>query len=116
MPRVRFVRADTTRLSRLGKNRRKLQKWRRPRGTHNKLRKKRTSYPDTPSIGYGREKTMEGRIQGLLPVLVHNVSEMQKLTQKNIAIIARVGAKNKLEIIKKADEIKVKIANIGRKK
>jgi len=45
---TRFVRVDTHRHSRLGKGRPKLQKWRRPRGKHNKTRLKRFSYPIQP--------------------------------------------------------------------
>jgi large subunit ribosomal protein L32e len=109
----KFLRADTVRLLRLGKNRRKIQKWRRPRGHHNKLRLKRFSYPVQPGIGYGSLRKDEGKIGGLYPVLVHNLTEMQKLNSKTqCAILARIGAKKKIDMLKKAQESGLKVINI----
>lgn len=108
----RFLRSDTARHSRLGKNRPKLQKWRRPRGRHSKIRRKRFSYPRAPTVGYGSPKVEAGRINSLLPRLVHNVSEMDALNKTNIAIIARIGARKKLEVIKRAQEKGIQIANV----
>ena len=113
---MRFIRQDTSRLLRLGKLRRKLRKWRRPRGKHNKVRLKRAGYPVQPGIGYRSPSIVHGRVSGLLPALVHNVSQLEKLGKENIAVIARVGAKKKLDILKKAQELGVKIANHGGKK
>ena len=112
MPNRTFVRRSMKRFSKLGKNRKKLQKWNRPKGRDNKMRLKRKSYPATVSIGYSSPKKEAGRINGKLPVLVHNVKELQKLGADNIAILARVGAKKKLEIIKFAEEKKIKIINV----
>ncbi len=112
----KFLRADTMRHSRLGKNRKKLQKWRKPTGKHNKTRKKRFSYPVQPGIGFGSPKIESGKINNLIPVLVHNIQELLKLNKTNIIIIARVGARNKLNIIKKAEELKIPIFNQGGKK
>jgi large subunit ribosomal protein L32e len=112
----KFLRTDWMRHSRLGKNRKKKQVWRRARGMHSKIRRMRRGYPSMPLIGYGTDKAKSGRVDGLIPVLVHNVQELSKLTKNNIAIIAHVGAKKKLEMIKKADEMKIKIANQENKK
>jgi large subunit ribosomal protein L32e len=117
MTRQRFLRSDWMRLSRLGKNRRKKQKWRRARGRHNKLRNKRFGYPVMPTVGYASPKSESGLIQGLKPVLVHNLAELSTLDKKkNIAILARVGAKKKLELMKKANESGIKIYNINKEK
>jgi large subunit ribosomal protein L32e len=109
----RFLRSDTERYLRLGKKKRKLQKWRRPRGKHNKIRLKRFGYPIQPGIGFSSQKKEANRIKGLIPVLIYNVNGLLKLSKENIAIIAHVGAKKKLEIIKKADELKIPIANLN---
>lgn len=109
----RFLRSDIRRHLRLGRRRRKLQKWRMPKGRHNKIRKKRFGYPIQPGIGFSTRKDEFGRVSGLIPVLVHNVKDISKLTKDNIAIIARVGGKKKMEIIKKAEELKILIANIN---
>lgn len=112
----KFLRADTNRLFRLGKLKKKLQKWRRPRGKHNKLRLKRTGYPVQPGIGFRTPRKSAGKISTLVPVLVHNIKELEKLSKENIAIIAKIGAKKKLEVIKKAQELNIKLANVGGKK
>ena len=110
-----FLRADTFRHLRLGKKRRKLQKWRRPRGHHNKLRLKRFSHPVQPGVGFGSPKSEAGKIKGLLPVRVHNLAEIEKLSPKrHIAILARVGARKKLTLLKRAQELQIKISNVGK--
>ena len=111
-----FLRADTFRHSRLGKNRKKLQKWRRPRGKHNKLRLKRAGHPPQPGIGYGSPRSEEGRIQGKIPYIVHNLHELEVLSEGSIAILARVGAKKKIDLLKKAQELNIPIANLGGRK
>ena len=110
-----FLRSDVTRHSRIGKGRKKLQKWRRPRGRHNKIRLKRVSYPVSPKIGYSSPRKDSGTIKGLTPILVHNVAELSSLNKKQIAIIARVGAKKKLEMMKLATEKNIQIVNGGKK-
>ena len=109
----KFLRSDTERHLRLGKKRRKLQRWRMPRGKHNKIRRKRFGYRVQPGIGFSTRKDEAGRIKNLIPVLIHNTKELLKMTKENIAIIARVGARKKLEIIKKAEELKIPIANLN---
>lgn len=113
----KFLRSETRRHLRLGMKRRKLQFWRRPRGKHNKIRLKRVGYPVQPTIGFASPKATSGKLDGLLPVLVSNVKDVSKLDKKSIAIIARtLGAKKKIEIIKKLNEMNIKIANVGGKK
>jgi len=114
--RHKFLRVDTNRFSRIGKNRRKLQKWRRPRGKSNKLRLGRAGYSASPKVGFRTSRDEAGRIKGLMPKLVHNLAELSMLTKDEGAIIARVGARKKLDIIKRADELKIKILNLGGKK
>ncbi|MEI6731197.1 MAG: eL32 family ribosomal protein [archaeon] len=112
----RFVRTDSFRHLRLGKKRRKLQVWRRPRGTRNKLRLKRVGHPALPTVGHRTSKAESGRLKGLYPLLVNNLQDIDKATKENIIIIARVGAKKKLEMIKKIQEKGLQIANLGGKK
>ena len=107
----KFLRVDTAIHLRLGARRPKMQKWRRPRGKQNKIRLKRAGYMKMPRIGFKTARKDSGKIKGLVPKLVHNVQELQNITKDNIAIIARVGAKKKMEILKKAEELKIKILN-----
>lgn len=62
-------------------------------------------------MGYGSRKDRAGTISGLVPRRVHNLKELDALTKTNIAIIARVGAKKKLELLKRAREKMIRIAN-----
>jgi large subunit ribosomal protein L32e len=112
----KFLRTDIRRFLKLGKSRRKLQVWRAARGVHSKIRRKRKGYPVMPTVGYKTSKKEYGKIGGLKPVLVHNLKELDKAGKNLIVIIARIGAKKKLEIIKKAQERGIKIANIGGQK
>ena len=109
----RFLRSDTARHSRLGKNRKNMQKWRRPRGRHNKIRRKRFGYPKPVTIGYGTPRAKAGLIENKQPFLVHNLKELQAVPQTGIVIIARIGAKKKLELIKVANERKLPLANVS---
>ncbi len=111
-----FLRADTFRLIRIGKKSRRLRKWRRPRGKHNKLRLKREGHPPQPGVGYGSSKKEFNKIKGFSPVLVHNTRELEKVGDGDIIIIARIGAKKKIEVLKKASERNIPIANEGGKK
>jgi len=113
MTKPRFLRSDTIRHSRLGKNRRKLQKWRRPRGRHSKIRRKRFGYPVKPSVGYKTPRKSSGKIAGQMPLLVYNLQQVQALDKKAVIIIARIGAKKKVELLKLAREKNMTILNVG---
>ena len=109
----KFLRTDHMRFSRLGKNRKKKQVWRRARGKHSKIRRKRMGYPVMPTVGYKTPRKQLGLVQGLKPILVHNLDELSKAGKNSIVILARVGAKKKIDLIKKANEMKLKIQNLG---
>lgn len=112
----KFLRSDTNRFSRLGKGRKKLWRWRRARGKSHKMRLGRAGYSSVPKVGFKTPKSEAGKINGMIPQLIHNLNELKSLEKNKIAILARVGAKKKLEIMKKADELGIKIINIGENK
>ena len=95
---------------RLGKKGKK--KWRKPKGRHSKMRKRRKSYPIKVLMGYKNARKKAGRIDSLKPILVHNSKELLNLGKENIAILARIGAKKKLELIRLAQEKNIKILNV----
>jgi large subunit ribosomal protein L32e len=105
---LKFMRRDTKRYSKLGKNRKKLQKWRRPKGRDNKMRLKRRGYPACPSVGYRSPK----KNRAVIPIQIHNVKQLEALKKNESIIIARVGAKKKIDIIKKSREMNLKILNL----
>jgi len=114
--RPRFLRTDWWRRARLGKGRKKLQKWRKAKGETNKIRLKRFGYPRKPGVGYKTNRQEYGKIMGMIPVLVHNIDELDKVAKNQIVIIAKVGARKKIDIIKRAEEKGIKIYNLGAKK
>ena len=62
MPKKKFLRRIWKRYSKLGRKRKKEQKWRRPKGRDNKMREKRRGYPITVRIGYRGEKKERGKV------------------------------------------------------
>ena len=84
-----FLRSDTNRHKRLGSHRAKLQKWRRPRGRHNKIRRKRFGYPLRVEIGYGSQKESAGQVQGKQPLIIHNAQDLSSATSAHCIIFAR---------------------------
>jgi len=110
-----FLRQDWFRFSKFGKRRKNKLVWRRPRGTHSKIRIRKRGNPGIPLIGHKQSAKYSGKIAGLKPVLVHNMKELESVDKKSYAaILARVGARNKLEMIKKAESVGIKIINLSK--
>jgi len=112
----KFLRRTWSRYSKLGKRRKKKQVWRRPTGRDNKMREKRKGYPAVVSIGYGTKKKSKGLINGQIPKKIENLKELEKLKENQIAVIGNIGKKKKIEIAKKAREMKIKIHNMNPEK
>ena len=87
--------------------------WRAPRGMTSKLRRKEKSHGKQPTIGYGAPRQMRFlHPSGLREVVVHNVQELSRLDAKSAAKIASgVGKRKRIEIQKKAEELKIRILN-----
>ncbi len=88
--------------------------WRRPKGHHSKMRKQESGRGRVPKPGYGSPAALRGLDrQGFLPVRIFNPKELEKLNPgKEKAVIAStVGRKKRLEILKKAEELKIAVAN-----
>ncbi|MBU4308428.1 MAG: eL32 family ribosomal protein [Nanoarchaeota archaeon] len=99
---VKFLRRTSDRYSKLGKGRKKKQIWRRPTGRDNKMREKRRGYPAIVSIGHKKESSKEKKL-----VIVRNLNDLKKIKEKEMILIGKIGMKNKLEILKKAKEMKI---------
>ena len=111
---MKFIRQDAGRYSKLGKKRKKLLKWRKPKGRHSKMREKRIGYPASPKVGHKSNKKEAGKINGKMPYLVYNSSDLEKAGKDSMIIIGKVGARKRLELIKKADEKNLEILNVVR--
>lgn len=104
-----FQRRGNTRYSRLGHKRKSKQRWKKPNGRDNKMREKRRGYPVVVSIGYGKPKTEQ-------PKIVRNLNELKEIKHGGKIILGNIGNKKKLEMIKKAKEMKLEIVNLNEKK
>lgn len=109
---IKFFRRNTGDYSRLGKKRKKLQKWRKPKGRDNKMRLQEKGYPRNVKIGYKKSEKVRGKIEGKEVVLVGNVNELEKAGKDSVIILRKIGKKNKMEIAKKAKEKNIKIKNL----
>ena len=107
----KFIRQEAKRHSKLGKNRKKLQKWRKPKGRDSKMREKRKGYSKSPTVG---NKTPRKNLKKT--ILIHNQKEINSVDKNASIILARVGAKKKLELIKHAREKNLKILNVKENK
>ena len=109
----KFLRRTWNRYAKLGKGRKKKQVWRRPTGRDNKMREKRKGYPAVVSVGYKQGENSRGLLKDMKPILIRNVEELKKVRKNEIAIVGNVGKKKKIEIVKKAKEMKIKIYNVN---
>lgn len=103
-----FVRKRGKILKRLG------EKWRRPKGIHSKLRKHKREAGHMPHPGYGSPKLVKGlHPSGFEEILVFNFKDLEKIIPEKQAcrIASSVGKKRRIEIMKKAEEMKIKVLN-----
>jgi len=111
-----FTRTGGTAYVKLGSRQKSMQKYIRARGRHSKIRQKEKSRPVKVEIGF-RNKTEERcLINGKMPIVVYNVSDLKKIGKNNAAIIGSVGMKNKIEIVKEAHKNKIEVLNLNVKK
>jgi len=104
----KFLRPGAIAYKRLG------LKWRRPRGMHAKLRRHEKSKGKMPSPGFGAPKKLRHlHPSGLREVLVLNINDLQKINPKIEAarIAHTIGKKKRSEVLKKAEELKIKVLN-----
>jgi large subunit ribosomal protein L32e len=88
--------------------------WRKPRGRQSKIRAKLKGKLKMPTVGYRAPKRLRYlHPSGFKEVLVHNVNELLKVDPKKevVRISSKVGKKKRNEILKKAEELKIKVLN-----
>ncbi len=108
MARRKFLRSKWRTYSKLGRGRKKKQKYRRARGIHSKMGKKMKGNPRCVSIGF--KKTEKGRITTRI---IQNIKQLLEMKKGDKVILAKVGKKNKIEIAKKAKELGIEIINLN---
>lgn len=103
-----FKRQGEKNVKRLGR------KWRAPKGNQSKLRMHKISRGFIPNTGYGSPKSVRNlHPSGFEDVLVCNKSQLEKMDPQKQAcrIASSVGKKKKIDIMKKAGEMKIKVLN-----
>jgi len=88
--------------------------WRKPKGINSKILEKRKGKLPMPTVGYGAPKEMRYlHPSGFREILVNNVKDLKKVDVERGAVKIRsaVGEKKRSEILKKAEELKLKILN-----
>jgi len=89
-------------------------KWRKPRGSQSKLRKHKKSKGFMPSVSYGTPKALRYlHPSGFREVLVNDIKDLEKIdaSKEAVKISHGVGKKKRQEILKKAEEKKIKVLN-----
>ena len=87
-------------------------KWRYPRGLHSKIRRGFKGHVRLPDPGYSSPKAVRGLTRdGYKQIVIHNIKEMANLKEP-FFIAADVGTKNKIVILKKAQEMKLLVLNV----
>ncbi|NIA10641.1 MAG: 50S ribosomal protein L32e [Nitrospiraceae bacterium] len=91
-------------------------KWVKPRGRHSKLRKGLRYRTPVAKIGYGTPKKIRAlHPSGFEEIMVYNVGDVEGVNPEKeaIRISGRVGGRKRSEIVKKADEMGIRVLNRG---
>ena len=107
---MQFRRRGWYKHKRIGKGKRRMVGWKKPKGRDNKMRESRKGKPPLVSIGYRRRKEDRKRIT------VYNVKDLENAKKGDFVILGRVGRKNKTEIVKKAHGMGLIFQNMNIKK
>lgn len=89
-------------------------KWRAPRGEHSKRRAHKREAGRMPKPGYGSPRSVRWlHPSGFQDIIVNNVNDLTKMNPATQAcrMAASVGKKKKIEIMKRAEEMKIKVLN-----
>jgi large subunit ribosomal protein L32e len=104
-----FMRQDAHKRKRLKNS------WRKSRGSQSKMRQGLKGYRRSITIGWGSPRKVYGLSkEGLEKITVNNVNDLKKMDAKKegALISGSVGLRKKLDIIKEAENLKIKILNI----
>tara|TARA_Y100000310_G_scaffold344294_1_gene456255 strand:+ start:889 stop:1470 length:582 start_codon:yes stop_codon:yes gene_type:complete len=103
-----FLRQDAHKVKRVPSN------WRQPKGKDSKMRKKQGGKRRMPSMGFSSPRKVRGLDKlGFVEVLVKNVNELNSIDPKTqIVVLGRIGTRKRVEVLKKCDEMKLKVTNV----
>ena len=87
--------------------------WRRVRGMHNKVRLKKKGHIHKVSIGYGTKKETRNLYNSMHDYkLINNLNDLNNIDKKYILISRLIGLKKRLEILKKAKGLGLRIIRV----
>ncbi|MDE1851089.1 MAG: hypothetical protein KGH69_00155 [Candidatus Micrarchaeota archaeon] len=90
-------------------------RWRKQRGTDNKLRVKAYGHGNTPNIGYKNSDSIRNaRKDGTMEMLVHNMNELMMLKGKSdysAVFFHGLSSRKRKELQKAADQHSIRITN-----
>ena len=104
-----FVRESSHKVKSLGKH------WRKPKGLHSKMRRRRHGKPSSVEPGHGSPSEVRNlHKSGLLPILINSVGEIEQLGKNTHGAIigTRVGAKKRILLLEKLKEKNIRALNI----
>jgi len=104
----KFLRSSAHAYKRIG------MKWRKPRGVHSKLRRREKGKGFHPNVGWGAPKYLKWlHPSGFEEILVSNLKQLEKINPQKqaVKISHTIGKKKRMIILKKADEMKIKVLN-----
>ncbi len=107
---MRFLRRGTGMHLRIGKKRKKMQTWRKPKGRDNKMRENRKGRFALVSIGYKRKNEKRNSF------IVYNMEDLENAKKYSFIVLGKMGKKKKKEILKRAAEMKIDFHNINTRK
>jgi len=103
----KFTRQNAANKPRLGAG------WRRPKGLQSKLRLQKAGHSKKVSIGFrNAKKDRHTHRSGARSQTIYNLNQLETVDLKNVIIIANVGLKKKVQIIKEAVKKSIIITNI----
>ena len=102
-----FVRQESWRYKRLK------PVWRRPKGLDSKMRLKQKGWPKSVSVGYRSPRSVRGfHPSGFEEMIVYNAKDLEGVGPNQAARISHtVGKRKRVEIIDKAEELKIFVLN-----
>jgi len=103
-----FVQQDYHKKKRLSK------KWKRPTGLQSKMRHQFKGYNRRVKQGWRSPVEIRGfHGKGLESVIINNVAELSNvLKDQGIIVSAKVGLKKRIDILRKAEELKIVVLNL----
>jgi large subunit ribosomal protein L32e len=100
------------RYSKLGRGRKKKQKWRKPKGRDNKMREMRRGYPAIVNIGRKTTKIERGNERQVN--VVYNIKDLQRAKEaKQSVIFGKIGKKKKIAMAQFAKQNSIIVANVN---